>query len=275
MNKMALIDKCRKVSESKQINFNTVLVTYFFEQFLKRLSHSKYKDAYLFKGGLFIYSLTGINYRYTTDIDFSINKNKLNLETLLEEINEILNININDGIKYEVLDSLEIKENDENGGFKIKVRAIMENMKIPFSIDIALNDPITPKAIGHEYKTLVDDEYIKLTSYNIETVIAEKLETVVSRKTGNSRSKDFYDLYILFKLKSKIINREILQEAIKTTFEHRERIFLEKEVFELLEYIKEDKLFIERWKRFSRNNIFAKGLDFKNVIDFVVKSLKK
>lgn len=274
MNKMSLLEKCKKISIEKEIDFNTILITYFFDQFLKRLSLSEFKDNYIFKGGLFIYSLTNVKYRYTTDIDFSFKNKNVEIENLLFEIKSVLAINIEDGIDYQVIGYTEIKKNDEFGGFKIKIIAKMENMKIPFSIDVAGREPITPDAISHEYKTLVDNRCIKLKSYSIESVIAEKLETVVSKKTNNSRSKDFYDLYILFKLKSKNINKNNLKNAIKETFAYRKNEFIEEEIAQLLEYIKKDNDFLERWKRYADNNVFAKELFFQDVINSILDELK-
>lgn len=160
----------------------------------------------------------------------------------------------------------EIKEESEYGGYRIKLVGNLENLKIPFHIDISTGDIITPRAIEYKYKKLLEDDYIEIYTYNQETVIAEKLQTILSRKIANSRMKDYYDLYFFVNSKWQEIDKEILKQAIKATFEQRNSMEDLENIDKIINTIEKDKTLIHSWKDYQAKHLYAKNIKYDDVI---------
>jgi predicted nucleotidyltransferase component of viral defense system len=221
-NVQSLKDKARNIAKLNNLTIQEVLQNYMFECFLDRLSKSKYKHNFIIKGGLLLSSIMGINLRTTMDIDTNITGIDFKRAEIEKILIEILNIDVNDNVFMSIEKVEDIKENDEYGGFKFKILSMYSNLKIPFHIDVSTGDIITPRAIEYKYKKILEDEYIDIITYNKETIIAEKLQTILNRKISNSRMKDFYDIYYFTTYKWNEIDKEILNKSIKTTFEKRD-----------------------------------------------------
>ncbi len=211
----------------------------------------------------------GIKNRTTTDIDFSLENEALELENVKRMINDIISVKFPDYISYEIRGYSENKKNDSHSGFKVSLVAKLENIRSFFSVDIASGDVITPKAINYEHETLLKSEKINLISYNIETILAEKFQTIIDKKIGNSRNKDFYDIYIIMKLKRKAISDEIIVEAVKNTFKYRETPYQKDEVLKILDTLTNDRGFQKRWKLYTKKNVFANDISFSEAMDSV------
>ncbi len=220
-NVQSLKDKAKNFAYKNNIQVQVVLQNFMFERFLERLSKSKYKDKFILKGGFLLSSIMGINVRSTMDIDANITGIDFNETEIRNLVNEISNIDLNDNVKFKVDKEKTIREDNEYGGYCYKIIGQFYNIIIPFFIDISTGDIVTPRAIEYKYKTLLEDEYIELYTYNYETIIAEKFQTILTRSVANSRMKDFYDIYYFITYKWNDINRKSLKKAIKTTFEHR------------------------------------------------------
>lgn len=201
ISKNALQAKINNLSSKIGVHQNILLKSFFFDEFLKRLETSPYKDNFVFKGGFLLSTSLGIDLRSTMDIDFLLRKLDLSRENIVNIIKEVASINIDDGIIFEFQSINEIREEDEYGRYNVTLLGRFENIKETVNIDIATGDPITPNAINYEYKCLLDNDVLKFKAYNYETIIAEKMQTILFRGIANSRSKDFYDLYIIHKLK--------------------------------------------------------------------------
>lgn len=217
----SLKDRARNFAKNNNLTVQQVLQNYMFERFLERLSKSKYKDNFVIKGGLLLSSIMGIDLRTTMDIDTNVTGIDFSKDEIENILKEIINIDIADGVILTIDKIEDIKEDNEYGGFKFKIIAIYSNLRIPFHIDVSTGDIVTPRAIEYKYKRLLEDEYIPICTYNIETIIAEKLQTVLWRKIANSRMKDYYDLYYFVTYKWKEVDIEILKRAIRTTFDKR------------------------------------------------------
>ncbi|XCB29265.1 nucleotidyl transferase AbiEii/AbiGii toxin family protein [Arcanobacterium hippocoleae] len=178
-----------------------MLQDYILERFLERLSRSKWKDSVILKGGMLIASFIGVESRVTKDLDTAIRGFTLNHESAALAFKEICTVAIDDGLSFEVIRSEDIREFDDYQGIRIFLKAHYPPMKIPISIDVTTGDVITPSAITYEYPLLFDNYTISLMAYPIETVLAEKLETVLSRGIANTRPRDFYDIYMLWQTK--------------------------------------------------------------------------
>lgn len=211
---------------------------FFFEKILDRVSVSNYKHNIILKGGLLLSSIIGEDMRTTKDMDASLRSIALEKENIYEIFNEILSIDLNDNTYFEIQDIKDIRAEDEYGGFRINVLGTFEQLKVNMFIEISTGDVITPKEIEYKYKCIFEEREIPIFAYTVETILAEKFETIITRSVLNTRLKDFYDIYILF---DENINKEQLLNAIKNTFRNREtNIDIQefKEIIDLLKMIR-------------------------------------
>ena len=221
MNSMQLKDKLKNISKKENINFNLLLRNYMYERFIERLAVSKYKNNFILKGGYYLSILFGIDSRFTMDIDMCLKNEVLSEKNIIKLINEIISIDIKDNVKMTFDEIVPIREEDIYGGYRVKITSKLENIRETFSIDMATGDPITPREIEFKYKTILDYKPLDLKSYNLETVLAEKLETILSRKELSSRLKDYYDIYLIYTMYFKNINIEHYRKAVENTFRKR------------------------------------------------------
>ena len=264
-NAKSLMDKSRNLAASCNITVNEVLQNYMFERILERLSVSKYKNNFILKGGLLLSSIMGIDTRTTMDMDTCIKGIELTDEQLYEVLQEILNIDINDGVKFEIRNSQPIREEDDYGGLKYNLLAIFDNLRVNLSIDIATGDLITPREIEYDYKMMFEDRNLKIMTYNIESIIAEKFQTVINRGILNSRMKDYYDLYYLITYKE--FSKENLKNAIIKTFNKRDTDI--KNINKVIDEIEKSEFVKELWTSYSEKYQYAKCLEFKKVINSI------
>jgi predicted nucleotidyltransferase component of viral defense system len=201
INKNSLQARIKNLSSQKGVPSNVILQDYFFDAFLKRLAKSQYVKNFVFKGGFLLSTTLGIDFRSTMDMDFLLTKLAMNKENIEKIFKEIAEIDVEDSIIFEFVDINDIRQEDEYGGFNVSLLGRLENIKVVVSIDIATGDPITPSSVSYNYRCLFDNEILTFVAYNFETIIAEKLQTILNRGVTNSRSKDFYDLYIIYKLR--------------------------------------------------------------------------
>ncbi len=218
-----------------------------YDRFIERLSVSKYKDNFILKGGFYLSTLFGVENGTTMDIDTAFRNANFNGETIVKMIKEIVLIEIDDNAKLSYLGIFSIRDEDEYGGFRVDIQIKIDNIKEKFHIDIATGDPITPKEINYKYKPIMGDRYVKLWAYNIETVLAEKIETILSRVELNGRMRDFYDIYLIYTKDWSNINLEHFIKAIEKNFYKREYIG---DSFVALNIIKNSEVLKERWNKY-------------------------
>ena len=190
---------------------------------------------------------------------------------MLDVLNEILSIDINDKVKFKIVNITDIREDNEYGGYRFKLIAKLRNLRIPFGVDISTGDIITPRAIEYNYKTILENDNINLYTYNYETIIAEKLETILKRNTANSRMKDYYDLYYFATYKWKDIDINTLKSAIHTTFNHRNSEEYLKRFNTIIKNILEDETLTARWNKYRKEHEYAKEIEFNDTIRTIKK----
>ena len=261
--------KIRSLAEKKNLKSQEVLQIYFFERFLERLSKSKYKNNFVIKGGFLISSLIGIENRTTMDMDTTIKGIALKEEKIKDIVEEIININVEDGIKFEIKDISYIREEDEYENFRISLIANVGKTKNPMKLDLTTGDAITPREIEYTYPCIFSKENIKIMAYPSETILAEKYETIIRRNIATTRMRDFYDLYTLYKLKKDEINYEILKEAVERTLNKRESWEIMQDYEEIIEDIKEDSYLRSLWEVYLSENKYIGDLSFDKVVDVV------
>ncbi len=271
MNSMQLKAKIKNISKEKNTDFNTLLRLYMYDRFLERLSKSKYIDNFILKGGFYLSVLFGVENRATMDIDTAFKNADFNEETLVQMIKEILSINVNDNAKLNYVSIVPIRDEDEYGGFRVTILVEYENIKQSFHIDIATGDPITPKEIRYKYLPLLGDDYINLYAYNIETVLAEKIETILSRLELNGRTRDFYDIFLIYSKEWNNVNIEYFKKAVNKTFDKRG---YSGNLCDSLSIIKNSIVLKERWKRYQSNFLYARNIEYEEIINCLEEMLK-
>ena len=242
-----------------------------YDRFLERLSKSKYIDNFILKGGFYLSVLFGVENRATMDIDTAFRNADFNEETLIQMIKEILSINVNDNAKLNCVSIVPIRDEDEYGGFRVTILVEYENIKQSFHIDIATGDPITPKEIRYKYLPLLGDDYINLYAYNIETVLAEKIETILSRLELNGRTRDFYDIFLIYSKEWNNVNIEYFKKAVNKTFDKRG---YSGNLCDSLSIIKNSIVLKERWKRYQSNFLYARNIEYEEIINCLEEMLK-
>ena len=265
-NKDSLKAKINNLAFKTNIPHKYILQNYMFESLLKRLSKSVYKDKFIIKGGFLLTSIFGVNLRSTMDLDTTIKGISLDRETISKVINEIINIDINDNIKLELENIKDIRIEDDYPGFNINIKADFEGLKTNLMIDITVGDIITYKEVEYRYKTLFENDIIDIMSYNYETIISEKFNTIITRNIDNTRMKDYYDIYMFVNLKLKEINRETLRNAIINTAKSKkdiDYIINSNKYIELIENDNQLKLF---WHNYQNNYEYAKDITFEDTI---------
>lgn len=269
-NAKSLIDKSKNKAVQNNITVNEVLQNYMFERILERLSISEYKNNFILKGGVLLSSIMGIDTRTTMDMDTCLKGINLTEEQLYKVLKNILDTDVKDGVTFEIKNSKPIREDDEYGGLKYNILAKFDNIKVNLSIDIATGDVITPGEIEYNYKMMFEDKALKIMTYNIESIIAEKFQTIISRNVLNSRMKDFYDLYYLIKYKT--FSKDDLRLAIEKTFEKRNTDI--KLINSNISVIQESDLLQDLWKTYSQKHKYTKDIKFEDIIETIKKISK-
>lgn len=267
MNKDSVTQKLRNKAKELDLNYNLVLSKFFFDEFLKLISISIYRKNFLLKGGMLLTYSLGVQNRSTQDIDFLVKGFPIETVELKRILKEILGDTNKKDLWFELNDTIEeIKAEEKYAGLRFHVIGHLANIRIPFSIDIATGDSIYPLPRLERYSTILGDN-IELNMYPLETVLSEKLQTILTRAENNSRSKDFYDIYAILKNKLEVINIKELKVAVSNTFSYRKTEVSKDEAKVIVSHINNDSLIIERWIRYQKKNPYAKGIEFSEIID--------
>lgn len=274
-NAMSFKAKMSSLGKEKGLLSQYIQQSYLIERFLLKLSKSKYKSNFIVKGGFLIESMIGIDSRATMDIDATFRGYDLTTQTLDKIIPEILATPTEEQFLFEYVGTEPIRKNDEYGGFKVKFHAIYEKLDVPLSIDVTTGDRITPREVDFSLKTMFDDEAIDLFSYNLETVLAEKLETIIVRGELNTRSRDFYDVYILSKLKDNQIDYHILSQAVIGTGEKRNSLSAIADYMISLQHIRTSDEQHRLWDKYQRTYSYAAGIALEDCLDEVEAMMAK
>ena len=267
MNKESITQKLRNKAKELDLNYNLVLSKFFFDEFLKLISISIHRENFMLKGGMLLTYSLGVQNRTTQDIDFLVKGFPIETIKLKKILEGILGDTNKKDIWFELNGTAnEIRAEDEYGGIRFHVIGHLANIRIPFSIDIATGDPIYPLPKLERYSTILG-EVIELNMYPLETVLSEKLQTILTRAENNSRSKDFYDIYAILKNKFEVINIKELKVAVSMTFSYRKTEVSKEKAKVIIRNINEESLIKERWKRYQNKNPYAKGIEFSEIID--------
>lgn len=269
---MSLKAKIRNIAKSKNIPAQVILQNYMFERFLNRLSVSEYKDKFVLKGGMLVAAIVGIDNRATMDLDTTLKNLPLRPETIKKALNDIFEIDLNDDVKFVLKGISQIREDDIYGGYRVALDAIYETIVTPMTIDVSTGDVITPNAVRFDFTGIFDDKLtFEVWAYNIETVLAEKVETILRRSVFNTRPRDFYDAYILITTQS--FDKTIFVEALKKTIEHRGTAKQINDVNDTISIIADSDNLKRMWNNYQKQFAYAKDIEYDSIIAMIKKYL--
>lgn len=259
-----LKDKMNNLSKGNSNVAQTLYRNYFMERFLERLSISKYKNNFILKGGMLVTSILGIASRTTMDIDTTIVSLDLNKENIEKVIREIIEIELDDNVKFEIINISSIMEENIYPGIRIKFMCYFGTFNQMIKLDVSTGDVITPSSIDYTYKLILENRSIPLKSYNLETLLAEKLETIVSRGLTNTRMRDFYDIYELYSTRNIDFNN--LKEAFQNTTTKRKTNFSKNDINKIIVDIKINEVLKNQWDKYKNDNYFVKEISWNEIM---------
>ena len=263
--------RIKSVAKQNNADARTLLRIYMMERFLERLAQSEYRDNFIIKGGILVTAMIGVAHRSTMDIDTSMKNLNLSAEDALRVVNQVKDIDLDDGVSFEVKDVSNIMDEMEYPGIRVTMNANVGRLITPLKIDISTGDVITPRAIEFNYDLLLEDRSISLWSYNLETILAEKLQTVLARGILNTRMRDFYDIRMLLDTYEDKVNKAVLKDAFAATCKKRGTDHLQEQAEEIIKIIEANEQLQVLWRAYQKKYSYAADNDYASVIRGVRK----
>lgn len=263
--------RIKSVAKQNNADARTLMRIYMMERFLERLAQSEYRDNFIIKGGILVTAMIGVAHRSTMDIDTSMKNLNLSAEDALRVVNQVKDIDLDDGVSFDVKDVSNIMDEMEYPGIRVTMNANVGKLITPLKIDISTGDVITPRAIEFNYDLLLEDRSISLWSYNLETILAEKLQTVLARGILNTRMRDFYDIRMLLDTYEDKVNKVVLKDAFAATCNKRGTDHLQEQAEEIIKIIEADEQLQVLWRAYQKKYSYAAEIDYASVINGVRK----
>lgn len=263
--------RIKSVAKQNNADARTLMRIYMMERFLERLAQSEYRDNFIIKGGILVTAMIGVAHRSTMDIDTSMKNLNLSAEDALRVVNRVKDIDLDDGVSFDVKDVSNIMDEMEYPGIRVTMNANVGRLIMPLKIDISTGDVITPRAIEFNYDLLLEDRSISLWSYNLETILAEKLQTVLARGILNTRMRDFYDIRMLLDTYEDKVNKAVLKDAFAATCKKRGTDHLQEQAEEIIKIIEADEQLQVLWRAYQKKYSYAAEIDYASVISGVRK----
>ena len=270
-NPMQLKAYIKNMAIDKKISAQLVMQNYMMERLLERVTLSEYKQNFILKGGFLIAAIVGLDTRTTLDIDTTVKGFDLTHESIKSIFEEICEIKVDDDVTFVVNRTTDIRETDDYPGIRVSLTAHYPPLEVPISVDVTTGDKITPHEIEYCFKLLFDDRSVSIMAYNIETILAEKLETILVRNIANTRPRDFYDIYILYSLRESDCNPFILSSALKETCKKRGSLAVLNQYDGIIDRIRHDSGMQSFWSNYQKEFEYAKNVTFSDTCDMVSK----
>ena len=263
-----LKDLVRNLSKKKSADAQILMRNYMMERFLERISLSEYKNQFILKGGMLVAAMVGLDARATMDLDATIKGTNVSVEDVEMIISQIISIPLDDGVSFRVKRISEIMEEANYPGVRVSMETKFDGVITPLKIDISTGDVITPREIKYKFNLMLEDRTIEVWAYNLETVLAEKLETVVSRNVTNTRMRDFYDIYILQKLYGEQLSKDVLWDALVATAKKRETLeqIETEDIDEVFDEIQSSSVMENLWKAYQRNYSYSADIPWHTIM---------
>ena len=263
----------KKIAKEKHISAQLVMQNFMLERLLERISVSRYQQNFILKGGFLIAAMVGLDTRATMDMDATIKGLPVNEQTIREMFDEICKIELDDDVTFNFRSIGKIREEDEYTGYRISLSANYPPMAVPLKLDLTTGDKITPKEIEYHFKLLLENRSISILAYNLETIMAEKLETVISRGDQNTRPRDYYDIYILAKLQSSNIDLNSLKVALNATTKKRGSKAVVENYYRIMDIVRSSEVMQKQWYNYRKDFEYATDIAFEDACDTVVRLL--
>lgn len=266
-----LKDLIRNLSREKSADAQILMRNYMMERFLERISLSEYRDKFILKGGMLVAAMVGLDARSTMDLDATIKGANVNVEDIENLISSIVTVPIDDGVKFQLKSISEIMDEAEYPGIRVSMSTTFDGVVTPLKIDISTGDAITPREVRYSFKLMLEDRSIDIWAYNLETVLAEKLETIITRTTTNTRMRDFYDIYILEQLHGTTLNPKILHDALLATAHKRGSEKYLNQAEEVFDEVENDSVMQKLWGAYRKKFSYASDLEW----DVIMKAIRR
>ena len=267
LSKEQLKGRLRNVANKNNADARVLLRQFMMERFLERLSKSKYRDNFIIKGGTLVTAMMGVSLRSTMDVDTTIRGFDLNSEEAQRIVNEIMSIDLDDNASFKIKSVEDIMDEMDYSGIRLHIDSYYDRIYAPIKIDISTGDIITPGAVEYEYKQILDDETIKLWSYNLETVLAEKIQTILNRGVLNTRMRDFYDIHMLLGIYEDEIDVDVLKDAYRATAEKRQTNTILNSSQRILQDVGDSPEVLTHWERYRKKYKYAENISFEEVVE--------
>ena len=263
--------RIKSIAKQNNADARTLMRIYMMERFLERLAQSEYRDNFIIKGGILVTAMIGVAHRSTMDIDTSMKNLNLSAEDALRVVNQVKDIDLDDGVSFDVKEVSNIIDEMEYPGIRVTMNANVGKLITPLKIDISTGDVITPRAIEFNFDLLLEDRSISLWSYNLETILAEKLQTVLTRGILNTRMRDFYDIRMLLDTYKDKVNKAVLKDAFAATCKKRGTDHLQEQAEEIIKIIEANEQLQVLWRAYEKKYSYAADIDYASVISGVRK----
>ena len=267
-----LKDLIRNLSRQKSADAQILMRNYMMERFLERISLSEYRDKFILKGGMLVAAMVGLDARSTMDLDATVKGANVNIEDIENLISAIVSVPIDDGVKFQLKSISEIMDEAEYPGIRVNLTTTFDGVVTPLKIDISTGDVITPREVRYSFKLMLEDRSIDIWAYNLETVLAEKMETIITRTTTNTRMRDFYDIYILEQLHGSTLNQHTLHDALLATANKRGTEKYLTDAKNVLDEVENSPIMQKLWESYRRKFSYAAELEW-NIIMEAIRSL--
>ncbi len=269
-NAMQLKAIIKNIAKEKHISAQLIMQNFMMERLLERISISEYHDNFILKGGFLIAAMVGLDTRATMDMDATIKGLPVNKQSVSDMFEDICNIQISDDVTFTVRDIGEIRDGDEYTGYRVALTANYPPMAVPLKVDITTGDKITPREMKYSFKLLLEDRSISILAYNLETILAEKLETVISRGDQNTRPRDYYDIYVLTKLQSANVDLNLLKSALSATADKRSSKTIIEDYVKIIDVVKNSEIMQKQWKNYQKDFEYATDIEFYDTCDTIL-----
>ena len=263
-----LKDLVRNLSKKKSADAQILMRNYMMERFLERISLSEYKNQFILKGGMLVAAMVGLDARATMDLDATIKGTNVSVEDVEMIISQIISIPLDDGVSFRIKRISEIMEEADYPGVRVSMETKFDGVITPLKIDISTGDIITPREIKYNFNLMLENRTIEVWAYNLETVLAEKLETVISRNVTNTRMRDFYDIDILQKLYGEQLSKDVLWDALVATAKKRETLeqIETEDIDEVFDEIQSSSVMENLWKAYQRNYSYSADIPWHTIM---------
>lgn len=264
-----LKDRIRNLARNKSADAQVLMRNYMMERFLERISLSEYRDKFILKGGMLVAAMIGLESRTTMDIDGTVKGANVSVEDVEQVIAEIVSVPMDDGVEFQIKRISEIMDEAEYPGIRVSMETKFDGVRTPLKIDISTGDAITPREVRYKFKLMLEERYIDIWAYNLETILAEKLETVVSRSTTNTRMRDFYDLHMLCQLFGQTIVPADLGAALIATARRRNTEKYLADAVDAFDEIETDENMVKLWGAYQKKFSYACDVPWNSIMTSV------